>query len=133
MPYGGVLKDERPTSNIERPITPRREKNKHPIPNIQRLFLFLHLSPFNVRCWTFDVRCSSFSVPPRQKQLSAYALNPLILHQAPYRTEQRRRYPLPFNPRKSRCFAQRLSDTCPGGQAQFTVVRCRVGLRHLRC
>ena len=41
MPYGVVLKDEHRTSDIERPITPGREKNKHPIPNIQRLFLFL--------------------------------------------------------------------------------------------
>ena len=24
--------------------------------------LFLHLFPFNVRCWTFDVRCSSFNL-----------------------------------------------------------------------
>ena len=32
MPYGLVSRDERRTSNIERPITPRREiKNKHPI------------------------------------------------------------------------------------------------------
>ncbi len=37
-------------------------KNEYPIPNIQRLFLFLHLFPFNIRCWTFDVRCSFFSV-----------------------------------------------------------------------
>jgi hypothetical protein len=33
MRYGVVLKDERPTSNIERPTS--NEKNKHPIPNIQ--------------------------------------------------------------------------------------------------
>jgi len=47
MPYGVVLKDERRTSNIERPITPRREKNKHPIPNIQRLFLFSRFDTHN--------------------------------------------------------------------------------------
>ena len=41
MPNGLSLKDERPTSNIERSITPGREKDKHQIPNIQRLFLFL--------------------------------------------------------------------------------------------
>ena len=34
------------------------------MPNIQRLCLFLHLFPFNIRCWTFDVRCSFFLVKP---------------------------------------------------------------------
>ncbi len=61
---------EHRTSNVQ-----RRMKNEYPIPNIQRLFLFLfsrfdirsnslfiHLFPFNIRCWTFDVRCSFFSV-----------------------------------------------------------------------
>jgi hypothetical protein len=43
MPYGAGLKDERPTSNIQRPI-----KNKYPIPNIQRLFEFL-FSSFDTR------------------------------------------------------------------------------------
>ena len=50
-----VLKNEHRTSNVQ-----RRMKNKHPIPNIQHLFLFLHLFPLNIRCWTFDVRCSFF-------------------------------------------------------------------------
>ena len=36
----------------------------------QVICLFLHLFPFNVRCWTFDVRCSFFSVRPVQKQTS---------------------------------------------------------------
>ena len=36
MPHGIVLKDERRTSNVQ-----RRMKNEYPIPNIQRLFLFL--------------------------------------------------------------------------------------------
>ncbi len=36
MPYGIVLKDKRRTSNVQ-----RRMKNEYPIPNIQRLFLFL--------------------------------------------------------------------------------------------
>ncbi len=42
-------------------------------PFFQIICLFLHLFPFNVRCWTFDVRCSFFSVPPEEKQLSAYS------------------------------------------------------------
>ncbi len=29
-------------------------------PFFQIICLFLHLFPFNVRCWTFDVRCSFF-------------------------------------------------------------------------
>ena len=59
MPYGLVSRDERRTSNIERP-TPN--ENKYQIPNIQHSML--------------DVRCSMFifSDPPTQKQLSAYPL-----------------------------------------------------------
>ena len=41
--YKVVLKDERRTSNAQ-----RRMKNKHPIPNIQHLFLFL-FSHFDIR------------------------------------------------------------------------------------
>jgi hypothetical protein len=36
LPKGFVLKDEHRTSNVQ-----RRMKNKHPIPNIQELFLIL--------------------------------------------------------------------------------------------
>ena len=39
--------------------------------NLEWRFLFLHLFPLNIRCWTFDVRCSSFfsnpSTVPRPK------------------------------------------------------------------
>ncbi len=55
MPYGGVLKDERPTSNVERRIMMSLrfsnflKSKKKPTPNIQRLFLFLRLFPFNIR------------------------------------------------------------------------------------
>ncbi len=31
-------------------------------PFFQIICLFLHLLPFTIRCWTFDVRCSSFSL-----------------------------------------------------------------------
>ena len=48
-----------------------RNQQKSPTSDLRPLFL--HLFPFNVRCWTFDVRCSFFSVPPGQKQLSVYA------------------------------------------------------------
>jgi hypothetical protein len=74
MPCGLVLKDERRTSNTERP-TPN--ENKYQLPNIEHLFLFLHLFPFNVRCWTFDVRCSFF-VPPGQKQFGANQASRLL-------------------------------------------------------
>jgi tRNA(fMet)-specific endonuclease VapC len=33
-------------------------------PFFQVICLFLHLFPFNVRCWTFDVQCSFFLIPP---------------------------------------------------------------------
>jgi len=52
MPYGLVSKNERRTSNTERP-TPN--ENKYQLPNIEHLFLFLHLLLFNVQCWMFDV------------------------------------------------------------------------------
>jgi hypothetical protein len=45
MPYGLVSKDERRTSNTERP-TPN--ENKDQLPNIEHLFLFL-LSRFDTR------------------------------------------------------------------------------------
>ena len=113
MPYGVVLKDERRTSNIERPTSNKKTTTQHRTFNhvkvwfrfsgfdIRRIYrtqfpsltpsiggrimecrrscvergwntgflqlpffyiicLFLHLLPFNVRCWTFDVRCSFF-------------------------------------------------------------------------
>ena len=62
MPYRVVLKDEHRTSNVEWPI------------------LFLHPFPFNIRCWTFDVRCSSFFSKPstvsRHKNNSALMGSP---------------------------------------------------------
>ena len=82
MPYGVVLKDERRTSNVQHrtsnnDVAPLRNLIsfvfKNPRSKLECLFLFLHLFPFNVRCWTFDVRCSFFSVPPEEKQLSAYS------------------------------------------------------------
>ena len=48
-------KDERPTSNIERPIS---NENKSPIPNNFFFFIFLN-SKFDVGRWMFDVH--SFS------------------------------------------------------------------------
>jgi len=38
---------------------------------------------FFIRCWTFDVRCSSFSVPTGKRQLSAYGGTPLIVSAQP--------------------------------------------------
>ena len=37
---------------------------KNPMSNLEWLFLFLHLFPFKIRCWTFDVRCSSLFFMP---------------------------------------------------------------------
>ena len=61
MPYGVVLKDERRTLNIERPM---QNENKYQI-----------LPSFPIQYSMLDVRCSTFifSVLPSQKQLSAYA------------------------------------------------------------
>jgi hypothetical protein len=62
VPYGLGLQDERRTSNND--VAPLRNLIsfvfKNPRSKLECLFLFLHLFPFNVRCWTFDVRCSSF-------------------------------------------------------------------------
>jgi hypothetical protein len=65
MPYGLVSKDERRTSNTERP-TPN--ENKYQLPNIEHLFTF------DVGRSMFDVL---FFVPPGQKQLSANGVPPL--------------------------------------------------------
>jgi len=50
----GVLKDERRTGNIERPTSNEKQTSKQLF--FQIISLFLHLSPLNIRCWTFDVR-----------------------------------------------------------------------------
>ncbi|MCK4467399.1 MAG: hypothetical protein KAU60_03510 [Desulfobacterales bacterium] len=81
MPYGVVLKDERPTSNplklsggnIQRRIMMSlRSSNyfkieqKNQWRSLYDYFCFfsdVHLFPFNIRCWTFDVRCSFFFSP----------------------------------------------------------------------
>ena len=81
MPDRVVFKDERPTSNFQ-----RRTSNNDVAPlcnliSFVLLFLFLHLFPFNVRCWTFDVRCSIVfskpsTVPRRKNNLALMGLNP---------------------------------------------------------
>jgi hypothetical protein len=74
-PYSG-LKDERPTSNIEHRTLNIELKNKLPTPILDKvkfqtffqiIFLFLHLFPFNVRCWML------FFSPSWQKQLNEKA------------------------------------------------------------
>ena len=71
--FSPILKDERRTSNIQRPTSNEKQTSNtehstamydsHRIlkqPFFKVISLFLHLFPFNIRCWTFDVRCSSF-------------------------------------------------------------------------
>ena len=63
MPYGVVLKDERPTSNIERPTS--NEKNKHQMRNkgseVQSCWFCLPASFFSFHS-KFDVGRSMFDV-----------------------------------------------------------------------
>jgi len=59
MPYGVGLKDERPTSNIERPAP---NENKYQIPNIQQLFPFL-FSRFDTRNENLNQFFSSVKYP----------------------------------------------------------------------
>jgi len=57
-PYGGVLKNERPTSNIERPTLNRRQKSR---PTIQSRLGGISLS-FPIPHSMFDVGRSMFDV-----------------------------------------------------------------------
>jgi len=68
-----VLRDKRRTSNVQRWTSNNDAaalRNlisfvfNNPISSLEWLFLFLHLFPFNIRCWAFDVRCSFFSNKP---------------------------------------------------------------------
>ena len=44
-------------------------------PFFQDISLFLHLFPFNIRCWTFDVRCSFYyGIYPRHSVSSTVVL-----------------------------------------------------------
>jgi len=58
MPYGIVLKDERPTSNAQ-----HRMLNGEKMKKQKWLVLDIRFS-FDVRCWMFDVGRSSFRTIP---------------------------------------------------------------------
>jgi hypothetical protein len=55
MPYGGVLKDERPTSNIERPTSNERTNIQYRTFNGYFCFLICPHSTFDVGRSMFDV------------------------------------------------------------------------------
>ena len=82
--FGAVLKDERRTSNIEKKQTLNTEHSTT-IP-VSSFFLFnIHCSFIPIQRSMLDVRCSMFifSVPPGQKQLSAYGMVPRALISRP--------------------------------------------------
>jgi hypothetical protein len=89
MPYGVVLKDERPTSNIERPTSNEKTNIQYRTFNdyffsavlivVTKILINSSVSSFSIQHSMLDVRCSMFIFfsPSWQKQLSAYGGFPL--------------------------------------------------------